>query len=106
PHLSSCFSWYVAGFVYVSLSVPLTVVSLPLFYFFFTAAATTEIYTLSLHDALPIFIGLKDRVKAGERFLATLTFEKAGSIDVEFTVQAMGAPGGGHGQDTQTEHNH
>ena len=53
-----------------------------------------------------MFIGLKDRVKAGERFLATLTFEKAGSIDVEFTVQAMGAPGGGHGQDTQTEHDH
>src|SRR5437773_12404584 len=25
-------------------------------YFFFTAPATTEIYTLSLHDALPIFL--------------------------------------------------
>src|SRR5207253_10118738 len=25
------------------------------FFFFFTATATTEIYTLSLHDALPIF---------------------------------------------------
>src|SRR5207249_8801965 len=25
------------------------------FFFFFTAPATTEIYTLSLHDALPIF---------------------------------------------------
>src|SRR5687767_16035431 len=25
------------------------------FYFFFNATATTEIYTLSLHDALPIF---------------------------------------------------
>src|SRR6266404_33531 len=30
---------------------PLTV----LFFFFFNAPATTEIYTLSLHDALPIF---------------------------------------------------
>src|SRR3712207_8223689 len=28
-----------------------------LFYFFFNDTATTEIYTLSLHDALPIFIG-------------------------------------------------
>ena len=27
-----------------------------LFLFFFNATATTEIYTLSLHDALPIFI--------------------------------------------------
>src|SRR6266403_3161847 len=28
---------------------------LPLFFFFFNDTATTEIYTLSLHDALPIF---------------------------------------------------
>src|SRR3712207_7241102 len=29
-----------------------------LFFFFFNDPATTEIYTLSLHDALPIFEGL------------------------------------------------
>src|SRR5438105_5718092 len=28
------------------------------FFFFFHATATTEIYTLSLHDALPICLGL------------------------------------------------
>src|SRR5437870_8901349 len=28
-----------------------------LYFFFFNATATTEIYTLSLHDALPIFHG-------------------------------------------------
>ncbi len=28
------------------------------FFFFFNDTATTEIYTLSLHDALPIFIEL------------------------------------------------
>src|SRR6478672_13634284 len=28
--------------------------ALPLFFFFFNDTATTEIYTLSLHDALPI----------------------------------------------------
>src|SRR5258707_7497759 len=33
------------------------------FFFFFNDTATTEIYTLSLHDALPIFL---DKVKAGE----------------------------------------
>src|SRR6267154_3634868 len=27
-----------------------------IFFFFFTDTATTEIYTLSLHDALPIFL--------------------------------------------------
>src|SRR3712207_7029020 len=28
--------------------------------FFFNDAATTEIYTLSLHDALPIFVGIAE----------------------------------------------
>src|SRR2546430_5860165 len=32
-------------------------VLLILFFFFFNDTATTEIYTLSLHDALPIFLG-------------------------------------------------
>src|SRR3712207_7289121 len=31
--------------------------SLMIFYFFFNDTATTEIYTLSLHDALPIWFG-------------------------------------------------
>src|SRR5256885_7253510 len=30
-----------------------------LFFFFFNDTATTEIYTLPLHDALPIFLSLK-----------------------------------------------
>src|SRR2546427_6997482 len=30
------------------------------FFFFFNDTATTEIYTLSLHDALPIWDGVKD----------------------------------------------
>src|SRR6202042_3952522 len=30
----------------------------PLFFFFFNDTATTEIYTLSLHDALPILCGV------------------------------------------------
>src|SRR2546429_7904678 len=33
--------------------------SLFFFFFFFNDTATTEIYTLSLHDALPIFTGGK-----------------------------------------------
>src|SRR6266516_7223680 len=31
------------------------------FFFFFNDTATTEIYTLSLHDALPIFVRAPDR---------------------------------------------
>src|SRR5438034_2662497 len=33
-----------------------------LFSFFFNDTATTEIYTLSLHDALPIFLEVEDLV--------------------------------------------
>src|SRR2546430_17063746 len=39
-------------------------------YFFFNDTATTEIYTLSLHDALPIFIGrllIAELLKAGHQ---------------------------------------
>ena len=51
-----------------------------------------------------MFIGLKQLPKEGEEFSATLTFEKAGSVEVEFAVEAMGAGGGmkmenGHGTD-------
>src|SRR2546430_9160479 len=35
-----------------------------LFFFFFNDTATTEIYTLSLHDALPISFGINSRTRA------------------------------------------
>src|SRR5438093_13452246 len=35
-----------------------------LFFVFFNDTATTEIYTLSLHDALPIFRGARQRLRA------------------------------------------
>src|SRR3712207_8296965 len=34
--------------------------------FFFNDTATTEIYTLSLHDALPIFRGAHGRARGGQ----------------------------------------
>lgn len=37
-----------------------------------------------------MFMGLKAQPKKGERFAGSLTFEKAGKIDVEFAVNAMG----------------
>src|SRR5438552_16971655 len=33
------------------------------FFFFFNDTATTEIYTLSPHDALPILVGMTDTLK-------------------------------------------
>src|SRR3712207_8942835 len=41
------------------------------FFFFFNDTATTEIYTLSLHDALPIFL-LSEYPEAGEKLKAEL----------------------------------
>src|SRR5258707_11822813 len=58
-----------------SLRLPLS--SCPFFFFFFNDTATTEIYTLSLHDALPILtaewnagIVLNDGGAVGEQKIA------------------------------------
>ncbi|RUW59957.1 copper chaperone PCu(A)C [Mesorhizobium sp. M7A.F.Ca.US.008.03.1.1] len=37
-----------------------------------------------------MFIGLKRQPKQGEKFSATLTFEKAGPVSVDFAVEGMG----------------
>lgn len=41
-----------------------------------------------------MFIGLKRQPKQGEKFAATLTFEKAGTVNIEFAVEGMGETGG------------
>jgi periplasmic copper chaperone A len=41
-----------------------------------------------------MFVGLKRPLAQGDRFKATLQFERAGAVEVEFNVQAMGASGG------------
>jgi len=46
-----------------------------------------------------MFMGLKQPLKQGQKLKGTLVFEKAGTVEIEFTVQAAGAPapaGGGH----------
>lgn len=45
-----------------------------------------------------MFIDLKRQPKKGESFAATLTFEKAGSVNVEFSVEDMGSSEGQHGK--------
>src|SRR5256885_9725970 len=42
-------------------------ISILFFFFFFNDTATTEIYTLSLHDALPIFRKILHRHRVGGR---------------------------------------
>lgn len=64
--------------------------------------ATVEFKPGGYHFML---IGLKAPLKAGDRVPATLTFAKAGKVQVEFTVEAMGAtqPSQDHGQ---MDHSH
>jgi periplasmic copper chaperone A len=40
--------------------------------------------------------GLSDALKQGQKVKGRLTFEKAGTVDLEFTVAPIGAASGGH----------
>ncbi len=62
------------------------------------AGATVKLEPGGYHLML---MQLKKPLAAGQRYKAVLVFEKAGSVEVEFEVRAMGAgPAKGHG------HNH
>jgi periplasmic copper chaperone A len=52
------------------------------------AGSTVELKPKSLHL---MFMGLRTPPVEGEQFTATLTFEKAGSVEVTFDVKAQGA---------------
>src|SRR5438270_11910640 len=47
--------------LYYSITYSSSCYSTNIFFFFFNDTATTEIYTLSLHDALPIFASFRRR---------------------------------------------
>ena len=55
---------------------------------------TIELKPGGMHVML---MGLKQPLSKGQTVKATLVFEKAGTVAVEFTVQAIGAPAGGQG---------
>lgn len=44
-----------------------------------------------------MFMDIERGTKEGENFAGTLTFEKAGAVDVEFAVQPLGDAGAAHG---------
>jgi copper(I)-binding protein len=56
------------------------------------ANGTVALAPASYHLML---LGLKRPLKAGDTFAGTLTFERAGTVDVTFVVEAMGAKAGG-----------
>jgi periplasmic copper chaperone A len=53
---------------------------------------TVELKPGSFHI---MFGGLKKPLGAGDHFKATLVFEKAGTVNVDYDVRAMGSEGGG-----------
>src|SRR3712207_7305151 len=62
-----------------------------MFVFFFNDTATTEIYTLSLHDALPIFLqALKLIVRGGRRAEVDVAVDHAGHDERATRVDPLG----------------
>jgi copper(I)-binding protein len=53
-----------------------------------------------------MLMGLKRQLKEGERVKGSLTFKKAGTVEVEFTVRGMGSRGGSpaHGGAAHKKH--
>ena len=76
-----------------------------MFFFFFNDTATTEIYTLSLHDALPIWIKVVNLVGRGFALLGLLPAVQrdafvddrdigvVGAASNKFLQQNVGRPG-------------
>ena len=54
---------------------------------------TVELKPGSLHV---MFVGLKKPLNAADKFKATLVFEKAGPVSIEYDVRAMGSGYDGH----------
>src|SRR5215208_5236113 len=52
------------------------------FFFFFNDTATTEIYTLSLHDALPISGAPETATGSGRKLRRRITFARGGEADL------------------------
>lgn len=66
------------------------------------AGATVELKSGGLHV---MFMGLKQPLKEGQAIPGTLTFEKAGTIEVEFNVES-GKPAARHGNVEEGEGGH
>src|SRR2546430_17301853 len=83
------------------------------FFFFFNDTATTEIYTLSLHDALPISdSALSQRSAAGahyrrgrRRLPPTATVRRLGSVERVLVASRLSARSEEHTSELQSQSN-
>src|SRR3712207_9486540 len=67
--------------------LPFQLLSVRFSFFFFNDTATTEIYTLSLHDALPIFLGMHLGMPPG---LASVLMQAQAFFTIIFAAVALG----------------
>jgi len=80
---------------YNAVVSPISIYLCLLFIFFFNHTAPTEIYTLSLHDALPILIEVRNQadglIHATNKSLADLgdKVEEAEKKDIEAAIEAL-----------------
>ncbi|MEW9616137.1 copper chaperone PCu(A)C [Shinella sp. S4-D37] len=65
------------------------------------AGATVELKSGGLHV---MFMRIKHPFKEGETFKATLTFEKAGAVEVDFKIGAAKPGAAAHGDDAAADH--
>src|SRR2546429_9824264 len=70
------------------IAIGLTASTLNLFFFFFNDTATTEIYTLSLHDALPISAAARNLSGAGRR---TRLFRSVNNLSLALSRSTPGS---------------
>ena len=64
-------------------------------FFFFNDTATTEIYTLSLHDALPIWqVAAKTFQRDEDSFQVAAPSQHALVVDDHLRIVGLGLPGG------------
>src|SRR2546430_5693925 len=75
-----------------------------MFFFFFNDTATTEIYTLSLHDALPISSGFLVSVILA-RLMAPEQFGLLGMANVALSAMQMASRSEEHTSELQSQSN-
>src|SRR3712207_6950621 len=75
--------------------------------FFFNDTATTEIYTLSLHDALPIYLKVQQRTKQTKLTTWILYFGRKRQIKMQHKkVKYRDRPGGADRKSTRLNSSH